>query len=70
MPNISRRDLGRLAVALAVAPRVAAAAQQTAAQPTYTGPLTGIGSDVDDKQFDPVAFAHDLYAAAPRRLRF
>jgi dienelactone hydrolase len=70
MPNISRRDLGRLAAALAVAPRVAAAAQQTAAQPTYAGPLTGIGSDVDDRQFDPVVFAHDLYAAAPRRLRF
>ena len=70
MPKLSRRELGRLAAALAVAPGVRTSAQQAPAPPTYTGPLTGIDSGLDDRQFDPVAFAHDLYATAPRRLRF
>jgi dienelactone hydrolase len=70
MPKLSRRDLGCLAAALAVAPAVRPTGQQTLAPSTYAGPLTGIDSGLDDRQFDPVAFAHDLYAAAPRRLRF
>ncbi len=70
MPKLSRRELGRLAAALAVAPGVRTSAQQAPAPPTYTGPLTGIDSGLDDRQFDPVAFAHELYATAPRRLRF
>ncbi len=37
---------------------------------TYIGPLTGVASGLDDRRFDPVAFARDLYANAPRRLRF
>ncbi|MGH9385926.1 MAG: alpha/beta hydrolase family protein [Vicinamibacterales bacterium] len=78
MPKFSRRDLGRLAAALAVTPgapgmRFAPAATLTAeappAQPTYIGPLTGI-SGLEDRQFDPVVLARDLYASAPRRLRF
>ncbi len=70
MAKLSRRDLGRFAAALAITPDVPATARQTPAQPTYTGPLTGIDSGLDDRRFDPVAFAHDLYATAPRRLRF
>src|SRR6266850_2142540 len=45
-------------------------AAQAPARPGYIGPLTGITSDLDDRRFDPVAFTRDLYAAAPRRLRF
>jgi dienelactone hydrolase len=46
-------------------------AQQPApSSATYIGPLTGVTSDLDDRRFDPVAFTRDLYAAAPRRLRF
>jgi dienelactone hydrolase len=36
----------------------------------YIGPLTAVTSGLDDRRFDPVAFARDLYANAPRRLRF
>jgi dienelactone hydrolase len=36
----------------------------------YIGPLTGITKGLEDRRFDPVAFTRDLYAAAPRRLRF
>jgi len=41
-------------------------------QPTsnYIGPLTGVTSGVEDRRFDPVVYARDRYAAAPRRLRF
>src|SRR5438876_10904812 len=37
---------------------------------TYVGPLTGVGKGIEDRHFDPVAYTLDLYAAAPRRLRF
>jgi dienelactone hydrolase len=33
-------------------------------------PLTGVTSGLEDRRFDPVAFTHEQYAAAPRRLRF
>jgi len=40
-------------------------------QPTeYIGPLTGVTAGIEDRRFDPVIFTRDLYAAAPRRLRF
>ncbi len=70
MSKLSRRDLGRLAAAVAVAPAVRATARQSSPQSTYTGPLTGIDAGLDGRGFDPVAFARELYAAAPRRLRF
>ena len=35
----------------------------------YIGPLTGV-TGLEDRRFDPVAYTRDLYAAAPRRLRF
>ncbi|HKB13207.1 MAG TPA: alpha/beta hydrolase family protein [Vicinamibacterales bacterium] len=62
-----------MAAGLAAARGVSGAAgSQTAQTPTssYVGPLTGVGTAVDDRRFDPVVFACDLYAAAPRRLRF
>src|SRR5207247_1977212 len=31
---------------------------------------TGVEKGLDDRRFDPVAFTRDLYAAAPRQLRF
>jgi dienelactone hydrolase len=43
---------------------------QTPAPSGYSGPLTGVTNGLEDRRFDPVAFTRDLYAAAPRRLRF
>ena len=69
---MTRRELGRMAAALAAAPALPAPvdAQTSAPASRYIGPLTGVGSGLDDRRFDPVLFARDLYAAAPRRLRF
>jgi len=71
MKTITRRELGRIAAGAAAA-GAAPLRAQTPRSPaaTYIGPLTGIGHEIDDRRFDPVAFARDLYAAAPRRLRF
>jgi dienelactone hydrolase len=69
MDKVSRRELGRLATGLAAAHALSPRAQ-VAAQSPYIGPLTGIGTGLDDRQFDPVAYTRDLFAAAPRRLRF
>jgi len=55
------------AVAAAADPAGLSQAEQ---RPTYTGPLTGVTNGIDDRHFDPVVFTRDLYAAAPRRLRF
>jgi dienelactone hydrolase len=43
---------------------------QTPAPSAYVGPLTGVSNGLEDRRFDPVAFTRDLYATAPRRLRF
>ena len=43
---------------------------QTAGRSAYIGPLTGVTKGLEDRRFDPVAYTLDLYAAAPRRLRF
>src|SRR6185503_3583759 len=43
---------------------------QAPAPPAYVGPLTGVEKGLEDRRFDPVAYTLDLYAAAPRRLRF
>src|SRR5262249_40237406 len=43
---------------------------QSTTAPTYVGPLTGVASGIESRRFDPVAYAQDLYAAAPRRLAF
>jgi hypothetical protein len=66
---VSRRELARLLAALPAVQALPLGAQ--AQQPSnYIGPLTGITTGIADRGFDPVAFTRDLYAAAPRRLRF
>jgi dienelactone hydrolase len=69
MNKMSRRELGRVAAALAAA-RARALHAQAPTGSSYIGPLTGIETGIDDRQFDPVAYTRDLYAAAPRSLRF
>src|SRR6266446_1465708 len=69
MKRLSRRELAHLAAGLAAAPALPAAAQTPAAS-AYIGPLTGVEKGIEGRRFDPVAYALDLYAAAPRRLRF
>ena len=69
MSHVTRRDLGRLAAALVAGP-LPTAGTQTPRPSTYAGPLTGSERGLEDRRFDPVAFARDLYASAPRRLRF
>jgi len=70
--RLTRRELGRLTAGLVAANAVtpAAGAQTPAPASTYIGPLTGVDRGLEDRRFDPVAFARDLYAAAQRRLRF
>ena len=63
-----------MAAALMTAPSMAArsasaAAVQQPSSSSYIGPLTAVDG-VSDRRFDPVVFARELYAAAPRRLRF
>ncbi len=67
MRRVSRRDLGRLAAGV-MAGRAAGAAAQ--GRSSYIGPLTGVTAGIDGRGFDPVAYARERYAAAPRRLRF
>ena len=69
MTRISRRKLGRLIAGLA-AVRAARLEAQPPAPSEYVGPLTGVEKGLEDRRFDPVAYTLDLYAAAPRRLRF
>jgi hypothetical protein len=69
MTDISRRELARLAAGVTAA-RLARLEAQAPAPSTYSGPLTGVESGLDGRRFDPVAYTLDLYAAAPRRLRF
>src|SRR5438874_12510302 len=68
--RLSRRELARLAAGMTAARAVRLDAQIPPVNPTYTGPLTGVTKDLADRRFDPVAYTRDLYAAAPRRLRF
>ena len=73
--QFTRRELARM-LAAAPAMRAAAAAadpagsSQAVQQSAYTGPLTGVSNGIEDRRFDPVVFTRELYAAAPRRLRF
>ena len=71
MKKVSRRELARLAAGLTAA-RVlpSPALAQAPAAAAYVGPLTGVEKGIEDRRFDPVAYTLDLYAAAPRRLRF
>lgn len=69
MAKLTRRELARLAGAMAAARAVALDAQGPRAV-AYIGPLTGVTADLRDRRFDPVAYTRDLYEAAPRQLRF
>jgi dienelactone hydrolase len=69
MATLSRRELARMAGGMAAACSVRLRAQNPAPG-TYIGPLTGTTKGLEDRRFDPVAYARDLYAAAPRKLRF
>jgi len=69
MKKLSRRELAQIAAGLTGAPASQALGQQ-AATSAYIGPLTGVDTTIEGRRFDPVAFTLDLYAAAPRRLRF
>src|SRR5436190_4584419 len=69
MRKVSRRELARMLAALPALGAVPLGGQ-VPADPPYIGPLTGITKGLDDRRFDPVPFTRDLYAAAPRRLRF
>ena len=71
MAKLSRRELVRLAGVMTAARAGRLEAQsQSPASSGYVGPLTGVAKGLEDRRFDPVAYTHDLYAAAPRRLRF
>jgi dienelactone hydrolase len=73
MEKMSRRDLARLAAAVTAAsalPRRARAQAPARASSSYIGPLTGVDSGIEGRRFDPVAYTRELYASAPRQLRF
>ena len=69
MTTLSRRELARLAAALAAAPTASLTGEQPSG-PRYIGPLTGVTAELGDRGFDPVAYARERYRAAPRRLAF
>jgi dienelactone hydrolase len=69
MKKMSRRELARILAAVP-ALRALPADGQAPAPSGYIGPLTGVTTGIDDRHFDPVLFSRDLYAAAPRRMRF
>src|SRR5437773_1810003 len=69
MTKLSRRELVRVVAGLTAA-RVVRLNAQPPAPSAYVGPLTGVEKGLEDRRFDPVAFTIDLYAAAPRQLRF
>lgn len=70
MKKLSRRELARMAVALPAMRSLSLRQQSAPAPSSYIGPLTGVTEGLGDRRFDPVAYVRDLYAAAPRRLRF
>ena len=69
MKKLSRREVAHMAAGLMAAPASQTLGQQ-AATSAYIGPLTGVDTTIEGRRFDPVAYTLDLYAAAPRRLRF
>ncbi len=69
MSKMSRRELAKLAAGVAAA-RALPLSAQAPAVPPYIGPLTGVEKGIEGRKFDPVAYTLDLYADAPRRLRF
>ena len=81
MRKLTRRELAQLSAAMAAAglPALASAtagavpvddtASAAAQETNYIGPLTGV-TGVENRRFDPVDYTMDLFAAAPRKLRF
>jgi len=69
MDKVSRRELGRLVAGVAATHALPLRAQAPT-RSSYSGPLTGIVAGLEDRQFDPVDYTRDLFAAAPRQLRF
>ena len=65
---MTRRELGRLAMAAAALPSHGESGQ--ASTGTYTGALDGFESKVNPNTFDPVRYTLDLYQSAPLRLTF
>src|SRR5258707_8411818 len=70
MKKLSGRELGQLAAAAMTTSHGLPLAAQPPTSTEYIGPLTGIAIGLEDRGFDPVVYARDRYAAAPRRLRF
>jgi len=71
MQKVSRRDLGKIvAGAAAVGALKVKTRAQTQAPNSYIGPLTGVDKGIEGRAFDPVVYCRDLYAAAPRQLKF
>jgi len=77
MKKVSRREVGKIVAGLAAAQTLAesgvmrAAQQNPSGTQNYIGPLTGVdAARVADRRFDPVAYTRELYANAPRQLRF
>ena len=71
MKKISRRELAGMVAAMTAAqvkPLSSGGASGTAVRLHWSPHRNHRG--LDDRRFDPVAFTRDLYAAAPRRLRF
>jgi hypothetical protein len=64
---MTRRDLGKLAVASGALLQARAA---RADAPKYTGALDGFETKVDAAGFDPIAFTNKLHDAAPLRMTF
>ena len=64
---MTRRELGKLAMAGAVALEASAA---PADSPKYTSALDGFENKVDMAGFDPVAYTRKLHDAAPLRMTF
>lgn len=69
MAKLSRRELARIAGGITAAHAMPLGAQAPS-RAAYVGPLTGVTTDLRDRRFDPVAYTHELYDAAPRQLQF
>lgn len=73
MSPFSRRRLFGVAAGVGAARAFMTDVKSQAQPPApsgYTGPLTGVTTGLDGRRFDPVAYARDTYAAAPRQLGF
>ena len=57
LKRMSRRELGQMAAAVTTAAALPVGAQETASE--YIGPLTGITAGLEDRRFDPVAYAKE-----------